>query len=431
MQYFWYNIFFTGAFILSLPVLPFLLLFRKVVRRGIGERFACYSRTALDMIGGSRPIWIHAASVGEVMAAAELSHQLKAQLPARKLIVSTFTETGNKMARKITAADLVFFLPLDQLWIIRRALRKLRPAALIILETEIWPNLLREAYKRGVPTLLLSGRLSVGALKRYTRFRSFFRQVIQCFSLLGMQSEEDARRIASLGADRNRITVVGNLKHAVSNQRATGGGAAENATARIKSEGYKPLLVVGSSHEGEEEILIAVYHSLKKRFPALQMVVAPRHPRRAPEIEKLLHARRLDYEKKSAVNGSFKLTKDIMLLDTLGELQSFYAIADIAFVGGSLVDAGGHNLLEPARFRKPVLFGPYMDNFATLAAEMKRTGGGIEVTGASDLMRTISDLLTDPERRRTVGEKAYQVARDDRGVMQKSLELAQPYLPAA
>jgi len=231
----------------------------------------------------------------------------------------------------------------------------------------------------------------------------------------------------SLGADVQRVTVIGNLKHAVSTRRSMDDSSTGNRKTSTQRDNL--LLVVGSSHQGEEEILIAVYRSLKERFPRLQMVLAPRHPRRFAEVEKLLLARRLDYEKKSSANGRLEFPKEVMLLDTLGDLQNFYAIADVAFVGGSLVKAGGHNLLEPARFRKPVLFGPYMDNFASLAAEMKRTGGGIEVRGEDDLARAITDLLADAERRRAVGEKAYRVAIDDRGVMQKSLALAQRYLP--
>lgn len=429
MEYILYNCLSTLVFIIGLPFLPLLLL-KERFRNGLCQRLGFYSRKVSDTVVGSRPIWIHAASVGEVSAASELAHELKEQLPGKKIIISTFTDTGNKMARQIRAVDSVLFLPLDQLWIVRRALSKLDPAILIILETEIWPNLLREAYKRGIPTLLLSGRLSAGAFRRYSLFGMFFRRVLGCFSAMGMQSEVDARRIISLGADTHRVSVIGNLKHARSIHRENGAGQMVNEDAEIRHRRDKRLLVVGSSHKGEEEILVDVYLTLKGRFPSLQMVLAPRHPQRFAEVEKLLQARGVEYEKKSQANGHLNIAKEVMLLDTVGDLQDFYAIGDVAFVGGSLIDAGGHNLLEPARCRKPILFGPHMANFASLAAEMKQRGAGIEVAGAEDLARELISLLDDPERCQTLGEMAYQVATEDRGVMQRSLALARRYLPS-
>lgn len=325
-------------------------------------------------------------------------------------------------------ADAVLFLPLDQLWVVRRTLRRLDPAILIVLETEMWPNLLRQACARGIPTLLLSGRLSIRSYKKYSLFRVFFRQVVGSFSALGMQSEEDARRIISLGADVDRVSVVGNIKRALSigHQLRKGNAGSEKLENRWSRE--TPLLVVGSSHRGEEEILIGVYLSLKERFARLQMVLAPRHPERFAEVEKLLQARGLDYQKKSRANGQLDFVKDILLLDTLGDLQDFYALGDVAFVGGSLIDAGGHNLLEPARFGKPVLFGPFTSNFAALASEMKQRGAGIQVAGADELTRELTGLLGDPEKCRTVGKEAYRVAADDCGVMERNLALAQRYL---
>jgi 3-deoxy-D-manno-octulosonic-acid transferase len=428
MLYAAYNFFSTLVFIVSLPFLPVLLLFGRRFRSGLAQRFGCYSDDVLNVVAGSRPIWIHAASVGEVTAAAELTRKLKERHPEKKIIISTFTDTGNAMARRSMVADAVLFLPLDQLWVVRRTLRRLDPAILIVLETEMWPNLLRQACARGIPTLLLSGRLSIRSYKKYSLFRVFFRQVVGSFSALGMQSEEDARRIISLGADVDRVSVVGNIKRALSigHQLRNGNAGSEKLENRWSRE--TPLLVVGSSHRGEEEILIGVYLSLKERFARLQMVLAPRHPERFAEVEKLLQARGLDYQKKSRANGQLDFVKDILLLDTLGDLQDFYALGDVAFVGGSLIDAGGHNLLEPARFGKPVLFGPFTSNFAALASEMKQRGAGIQVAGADELTRELTGLLGDPEKCRTVGKEAYRVAADDCGVMERNLALAQRYL---
>ncbi|HUK39633.1 MAG TPA: hypothetical protein VLX11_01265, partial [Candidatus Acidoferrales bacterium] len=230
-------------------------------------------------------------------------------------------------------------------------------------------------------------------------------------------------RIINLGADCHRVSVVGNLKRAVSTRHPL-----RSDGEAMEGHGPSPLLVVGSSHRGEEEILIGVYLSLKQRFARLRMVLAPRHPERFADVEKLLQAKGLDYEKKSRANGGSDFNEDILLLDTLGDLQDFYALADVAFVGGSLVDAGGHNLLEPARLGKPVLFGPFTSNFASLALEMTQRHAGIQVAGAEDLTRELSDLLADPEKCRAMGKEASQVAAEDDGVMERNLALAQRYL---
>lgn len=428
MLYVLYNFFSTLLFIASLPFLPFLLLLGKRFRSGLAQRFGWYSDDVLGVVSGSKPIWIHSASVGEVKAAAQLTRELKEKHPEKKVIISTFTDTGNAMARQSRVADAVLFLPLDQLWMVRRTLRRLDPSILIILETEIWPNLLRQACQRGIPTLLLSGRLSTRSFKKYYLFRVFFRQVISSFSALGMQSEEDALRIISLGADAHRVSVVGNLKRALSTgQKIVNGDAGEENLQGVRHR-ENPLLVVGSSHRGEEEILIGVYLSLKERFARLQMVLAPRHPQRFAEVEKLLKAKGLDYQKKSGTNGQLDFVQDILLLDTLGDLQDFYALGDVAFVGGSLVDAGGHNLLEPARFGKPVLFGPFTGNFTSLASEMKQRGAGIQVMGGDDLRRELAGLLGNPEKCRMVGKAAYRMAADDCAVMERNLALTQRYL---
>jgi 3-deoxy-D-manno-octulosonic-acid transferase len=428
VDYFIYNFFFMVALVLGLPLIPFVFLLGDRFSKGLGQRLGFYPRSVTAALSHSRAIWIHAASVGEVDAASRLSHELRKRLPGCKLVLSTFTATGNARARQIGAADVVMFLPLDQLWIVRRTLAKLNPSLLIFLETEIWPNLLREAHRKGIPTLLLSGRLSAKGFKRYARFQFFFRRVLQYYSALGMQSQDDAERILRLGAEHRRVFISGNLKRAPAVRR-------ENVKQKL-SKGSETrvlrkdahLLVVGSSHRGEEEILLKVFAALKQAFPKLQLVLAPRHPQRFSEVEKLLRTRGLRFERQSQHDGRRSFEQDVMLVDTVGDLQDFYAIADVAFIGGSLVDAGGHNLLEPARLRKPVLFGPFMGNFKGLAEEMKRSGGGVEVQSGDDLIREITALLEDPQRLRAVGEKAYQVAAEDPAVLNQSIALAQRYL---
>ena len=475
MAYFVYNCLTAAVFIVSFPALPLFYLFGKRFHEGLAERLGFYRKAKFAGLAGTRPIWIHAASVGEVRAASHLVRELKRRFPAQSIVASTFTATGNRSAREMSVADLVIFLPLDLLWIVRRALARIDPAVLIIVETEIWPNLLREASRRGIPALLLSGRLSARAWRKYSWFGGFFRHVVRYFTAIGMQSKQDRERIVRLGAPANRVSIVGNLKHAFSD----GQGAPAIGTGDPTQSGRNPRdslwLVAGSSHRGEEEILIEAFMFLKARFPRVRLVLAPRHPQRFDEVKRLLKAAGLLFEKKSQVNGrldpstrtpamagvqslgippenrgvvlserseskgdgsgapsllgGLHFQTEVMLVDTLGDLQDFYAAGDVAFVGGSFVEAGGHNLLEPAHFAKPVIFGPHMTNFKALAKEMVARGGGIEVRGKDDLIRAMTLLLTDTEKRRSMGQRAFEIAAADHSVLERNFAVAAPYLP--
>jgi 3-deoxy-D-manno-octulosonic-acid transferase len=422
--YLLYNLLLAASFVIALPFLPLL---GERFRTGLFQRLGWYSRAAKNNVAGARPVWIHGASVGEAICAARFGQELKKRFPDRKIILSTFTSAGNRWARQTAAVDAVIFLPLDFVWTVRRALSVFQPSLLIVLETEIWPNLLREVYRRGIPSILLSGRISARAFRRYCWFRRFFRTAVQNFTAIGMQTEEDAERIAKLAGRRGRIAVTGSLKRAMPGPvgQVAGEGAGNDSSGPNRR-----ILVVGSSHRGEEEILLNLFVSLKNSYPDLQMVLAPRQPQRFSEVEKLLRARGIAYEKRSQNDGSLYFEKDVLFLDTVGDLISFYAIADIAFVGGTLVDRGGHNLLEPARFAKPVLFGPHTANVRAVATEMKNKGGGIEVRGIEELMQNLEELLADPEKRKKIGEKAYQVATGDQGVLDTSLAFVCRYLPA-
>jgi len=426
VQYFIYNFLLTIAFVAALPLLPLWLIVRPRFRPGLAERFGWYAESKLHGLVDARPIWIHAASVGETLAAGALIAALKAKLPERKVLLSTFTDTGNEMARRCAGADAVIFLPLDHPLMVRRALSKLEPALLIVIETEIWPNLLRQAFKRGIPAVLLSGRISLPAFNRYVRFGRFFRSVLRCFAACGMQSLEDADRIRRLGVAGTRIAVTGNLKQAAP-MSSLDNGNTNHLEDRLRIQAGRPLLVAGSTHASEEAMLLEVFLALKKRFPDLQLVLAPRHPERFAEVENLLRQRSVSFEKKSRIKV-LSFEHDVLLVDTLGDLVKMYALADIAFVGGSLVDVGGHNLLEPARLKKPVLFGPFMANFRALADAMKCSGGGIEVRDTSDLQREVDGLLSDSLKCRSAGENAYMVAMLDGDVVERSLGLLARYI---
>jgi 3-deoxy-D-manno-octulosonic-acid transferase len=422
MWYFLYNLVLSAGFACALPFTPFIALLGSRYRDGFIQRLGFYPKALLASLASARPLWIHAASVGEVRSVEPLVQELKARAPQRKILISTFTSTGQRIAHRIGGVDGVILLPLDVLWIVRRALISFRPSALLIIETEIWPNLVREAFRQGVPTLLLSGRLSAKAFSRYAFFHLFFRVVLSHFTVLGMQSAADAARMRQLGASEKKLSVVGSLKFAFAKTEKRG------ECPKLAECRDKPLLVVGSSHRGEEEILLQAFATARSRFPQLSMVLAPRHPERFAEVEKLLIASPFEFRRRSQVNDGQIFEKDILLLDTLGELADFFAIADIAFVGGSLVDAGGHNILEPARYHKPVLFGPNMSNFQSVAEQMKQSGAAIEVGDADDLAQALVSLLADTSRRHRMGQAASQIVATNSQALTQNCRLAERYL---
>ena len=420
--YGWYNILLTLVFVLALPFLPILLILGPKYRRGLNQRLGFYPRNIRNAIAGIRPVWIHASSLGEVRSLQGILREFKRRHPRRKILLSTITATGNQAANALSDVDAVVFLPADFLWIVRRSLTRCNPSLILFIETEIWPNFLRESFRRGIPTVLLSGRLSERSFPRYAKFGSFFGKVLAHFSALGMQTGEDRERILRLGAAADRVSVVGSLKF-TSAQGPTAGARLAGISRREKR-----LLIAGSTHPGEEEILVESLTTLRERFPRLAMVLAPRHPERFGEVERLLKNSGVSFHRKSRIADELLFERDVLLLDTLGELQDFFALGDVAFVGGSLVDIGGHNVLEPARYGKPILFGPYMRNFKAIATELKNKGGAIEVRDAQSLTAVVSELLSDDGKREAVGEKALMVANNGHGVVERNLALVERYL---
>lgn len=425
MLYWIYNLLLNLATTLTLPFLPFLFLLRPRMARGLGERLGCYPRHKRAVLGGAHPVWIHAASVGEVNSAAALARALRREFPRRKILFSTVTTTGQEICRRvIKEADLVIYLPLDHPLVVARVLRRFSPCMLILLETEIWPNLLRAAHTRRIPVLLLSGRISVRSVRRYARFRRFFSGVLSQVTVFGMQSSEDGQRLARIGAAESKIRITGNLKY------ATDLDCSIPPPLDGVLDGERRILVVGSTHRGEEELFLNAFTALKAEIPGLLMIVAPRHPERFQEVEDLLRARGIHYGRKSQLNGGFRGLLDVILLDTMGDLPATYALADVAFVGGSIVDAGGHNLIEPAFWSKPVVFGPHTNNFADVAGELKAKGGGVEVAGLDDIVREFSSLLQDKNRATQMGRAAHAVVKAGPEVVPQAMELVRRWLPS-
>ena len=412
-----YNALLHAGLLLGLLAWPLGFFLRRHPYRGLRERFTAYPPDLTASLAGSRPIWIHAASVGEVRSAAPLVRRMRMKWPERKLLVSTVTVTGRQTAREtLPDVDGVTYLPLDLPWLVSRSLRRLDPEVVILLETEIWPNFIRAAGRLRIPTLVLSGRLSPRGARMYERFRALFRPVLEEVSGFGMQDRENADRMLRLGVDPLKVAVTGSLKHA---------GAEPGPLPQLPDSGnqHAPIVVAGSTHRGEEEVLLEILPELRRRFPGLLMVLAPRHPERFGEVERVLRQRNLDYRKQSVTGGAQSPDHGVLLLDTLGDLPRYYGCADVAFVGGSLAPAGGHNLMEPARWGAPVLFGPHHVNVAETARELLRQGGGVEVRDGRDLLREVMDLLSDGARAAAMGRCAQAVAETDRDVLSRSMGL--------
>jgi 3-deoxy-D-manno-octulosonic-acid transferase len=411
------------------PLVSVILLWRGLSDRShlrhFGERYGLGAREAAP--GG---IWVHAVSVGEVQAAAALVRALRQRHPELPLVVTTFTPTGNARARALFAEQAtVRYLPFDLPGSMRRFLDRVRPRVAVILETELWPNLYRECARRRIPLLLASARLSPRSTARYLRARGLFRPMLERGVVVAAQEEHDAERFRALGADPVRTHVTGNVKLDL----ALPDGTRERGTAlRHEYAPARPVWVAGSTHAGEEEAVLAAHREVLKDFPGALLVLAPRHPPRFAQVAARIGEEGFSFVRRSRRGATgLEISAQVLLLDTLGELMDFYAGADVAFVGGSLVPIGGHNLLEPAALAVPVLTGPSVSNAPEIARLLVSCGAAELIPDAASLGRRVAALLADPEARRRIGEQGRTCVEDSRGALQKVLALIEPLLDKA
>jgi 3-deoxy-D-manno-octulosonic-acid transferase len=430
-----YNILINIVFVIAFP---YLILKAALGKHGIKERMGRLPLGKTDKLAGSRVIWFHAASVGEVKVLSTIIPQVKRQHPEYKLVVSTMTKTGKREAERILhQVELVFFVSADLKRFVRRTLKRIRPVALILVETEIWPNLIREAKRQGSVVALINGRISEKSQRRYLLVKSLIKQVLSHVDLLCMQSEEYKDRMIRLGTSHDRIQVTGNMKF--DRLLLTSESPDTKEMRRQMFIGDNRLVLIGgSTRQGEEEILVSVFKKLKEEYRNLIIILAPRHLDRLKQVENILTHHGISYIRKSQLAAiSAKSHPEansplhdhpVILLDTMGELSKLYSIADVAFVGGSLVPVGGHNLLEPAIHGIPVLFGPHVEHFKEEAGILIDSGGGIKVENPEELHLNLSQLLADEKRRTSIGEKAKEAIRGRTGVTQKTTDLIFSFL---
>ena len=389
-------------------------------RAHLGERFGLGRRLAKPCL------WLHAVSVGEVSAAAALVQALHERHPGLPLVVTTATPTGRAQAAALFGADVeVRFLPYDTPGSVRRFLARTRPRAAIIMETELWPNLLHECGRRGVPVLFASARLGARSLPRYRRFGTLFRAGLHN-AWVAAQSTADADRFIALGADPARTHVVGNLKF----DMRLGEAVAENGRELRRTYlGRRPVWTAGSTHEGEEELVLDAHADVARAIAGALLVLVPRHPQRFESVAALLERRGLAFDRRSR-GETVRREAQVLLLDTMGELTGFYAASDTAFVGGSLVPVGGHNLLEPAALGVPVVTGPYTQNGPEIARLLIEADGALEVADGAALADAVARLLADPALRERMGESARRFVEAHRGSLARLIALIEPLLEA-
>ena len=409
-----------------------------------------FSSPALTALAG-RPgaIWLHAVSVGEALSAVTLARQLKEKYPERPLVLSTTTITGQQLVReRMPFADAVMYFPLDWAFCVKRALDVVKPSIVIILETEIWPNFLHQARQREIPVVFVSGRISDRSFARYQRYlkafgfflRPFLRRALSDASAFLMQSEKDAERVRFLGAPSERVFVSGNLKYDMAVPAAT--PVSQWLEREAKRGGRAPIIVAGSVVAAEEPLALIAFGVVQGEFPRAVLVLAPRKPERFEAAAEFIQESRRKFIRRSqlaingiavppagtpatqgaSANGSLPDDVSVILLDSIGELASVYRLADGAFVGGSLVPSGGHNILEPAAFGKIPVFGPSMENFAEIASRFVNAGAAIQVESPEDAGVAWIELLRNPERVQRMGAAARQLVETSRGATERALQ---------
>jgi 3-deoxy-D-manno-octulosonic-acid transferase len=440
--YFVYSVLMGVAALLSAPYWIIQGLRRGKYLSNVGERlgFSLPGLSALAKPGGQQPIWIHAVSVGEVLAGVPLMKRLKETYPQRPLVVSTTTATGQALAKeRVPFADAVFYFPFDWAFSVRKVLDAINPALIVVLETEIWPNFLRESRKRNIPVIFASGRISDRSFARYQKYLGLFGFYLRPFfaSALGnaqaflMQTPTDADRIRALGAPAGRVTVCGNLKYDMVLPEPTSFSAW--LADECKRSQRSPVIVAGSVVATEEPLALIAFGVVQGDFRNALLVLAPRKPERFGAAADFIQESHRKFLRRSELpvpgpgiapkaNANSNGIPDdvtVILLDSIGELASLYPLADGAFVGGSLVEAGGHNILEPAAFGKVPVFGPSMQNFAEIAERFVGAGAAIQVESPEDAGVEWIHLLKDPEKMKRMGSTAKELVESSRGALDR------------
>lgn len=435
-MYFIYSLLFSLALLLFLPQFLYQALRHRKYITGLKQRFGFVPTSR-----GTRPvIWLHCVSVGEVMAAKPFAQTLMTEYEDFDLVVSTTTVTGQRIAQDIfrDLAQSIFFFPLDLPWTIRAAVTRIRPALLLLMETEIWPQLIRVCHRKQIPIAIINGRISPVSFRRYQSIKRFLARTLNQLSMAVMQTDEDADRLKQLGISSTLIHVSGNLKFDAPETDARLRLLSDSLGERynLSPTSGRPLIVAASTHPTEEKILLAAYRLLRTRAPnsKARLLIAPRHPERFTEVARLLASAEFTHVRRSSASEASDQQADIILLDSIGELRAVYSLAPIVFVGGSIAPTGGHNILEPALESCCIITGPHTANFASITKTFVEAQAIIQLSVMDDekysevLAENFIALLDDEDLRSAYGAKAHRLIKQHRGASHRTLEFLKPLI---
>jgi 3-deoxy-D-manno-octulosonic-acid transferase len=431
-MYFLYSLLTFAVFVVVSPYFLYQAIRHKKYIGSLGPRMG-HLPISFN-VDGDESIWIHAVSVGEALTARALAADLKTRYPRLRLFLSTTTIAGQQVARRsLKDVDEVFYFPFDWAFIVRRTLKQVKPRVFIMMETEIWPNLLRLCRERGVKTVMINGRISSRSYPRYRLVRPFFKRVLADIDRFCMQSEESARRLIDLGADPGRVTVTGSLKFDSLEvpAPASHGKPRDRVLRFFRIPSNRSVIVAGSTLRGEEAAILRAFARIRKTMPNAMLVLAPRQPERFGEVERLARDASFLTARRSELPIDAEPRAEVVILDSIGELAQLYQLATAVFVGGSLENHGGHNILEPAIYGKPIVFGPHMQNFREIADAFVTNGAAVQVQSERELEEALLALLTDPVRRARLGAAARALVEANRGAKEKTLAVIAEIIPPA
>ncbi|MBN2516657.1 MAG: 3-deoxy-D-manno-octulosonic acid transferase [Deltaproteobacteria bacterium] len=425
-----YNlILFIAAFFL-VPYYVMRILLTGKYRKSIGAKFGFIPRDSIENMKGSPRIWVHAVSVGEVTAAAPIVSSLRELFPSACIILSTSTETGQDMARRMVPdATSYIYYPLDIPFVVRKVINLTEPDIFVPVETEIWPNFIRICREKGLKIVMVNGRISPRSFKRYSKTKFFWRNVLTSVDEMGMISPVDAERITALGVNSSRVSIVGNAKYDSLASRADDTLKHEMSNRLSIAPGSR-VFVAGSTHDGEETVVLRVYKKLLEYYPDFLLVIIPRHIERRGEVLSCAEEEGFnDCITMSDMNRGKRRTRErVTIIDVIGELFKIYSLATIVFCGGSLVPRGGQNILEPAAWGKVIFYGPSMEDFSDEKRLLEEAGAGITVTGEEDLFKEIRKVMGDTARLSERGEAGRRIVASNMGASRRYAEMISAWL---
>jgi 3-deoxy-D-manno-octulosonic-acid transferase len=426
-----YNVLLGVASLFAIPYFAIRVMLTGKYRKSLGPKFGLTFSGVFESMKGEPRIWIHAVSVGEVTAAAPIVSSLRNHYPGACIVLSTGTETGQEMARRIVRGATGFiYYPLDIPWVIRKVLHQVKPDIFVPTETELWPNFIRICKESGVKIVMVNGRISPRSFKKYTLTRFFWKHILESIDEIGVISDVDAQRMRVLGMPPSRVHVLGNAKY---DSLATQASPVlrEEMARRLNMTREDRVFVAGSTHDGEEQIVLDVYERLLKRCPDIKLIIVPRHIERGQAVLAMVRGRGFEdsITMTEIENGKQRVDERVVVIDVIGELFKAYSLATVVFCGGSLVPRGGQNILEPAAWGKVVFYGPSMDDFRDEKDFLEKSGAGITVNNGADLLEGILKLLSDPDELVRRGEEGRSAVVANVGAAQRYAHMIRSHLP--